>query len=289
MGWCCNATSYKNKGIENNNRKEEKNMCKVIAIVNQKGGVGKTTTTFNLGYALSASGKRVLEVDLDPQGSLTVCMGYDDNESIKTTIATLMARAIEEEELPGMEEYIISNGSVDLIPCNIELSAIEVSLVNAMSREWILKSIIDELKEYYDYIIIDCSPSLGMLTINALVACDSVIIPVTAEYLSAKGLELLLKNIVRVKKRINPKIEIDGILLTMIMDWTNLSKEITEMITEAYGDTIHIYGPRIPRSVKAGYSVLKSQSVMEYAEGNKVALAYRDFALEVLEHDSTTY
>lgn len=261
-------------------------MCKVIAIVNQKGGVGKTTTALNLGYALAEAGKRILEIDLDPQGSLTVCMGYDDNDSITTTVATLMAKAIEEEALPGREQFIISTGIVDLIPCNIELSAIEVSLVNAMSREMILKSIVEELKQDYDYIIIDCSPSLGMLTINALAACDSVIIPVTAEYLSAKGLELLLKNIVRVKKRINSKIEIDGILLTMFVERTNLSKEITEMITEAYGDIINIYKPRIPRSVQAGYSVLKNKSIIEYAKSNKVAMAYQEFALEVLEHDA---
>lgn len=261
-------------------------MCKVIAIVNQKGGVGKTTTALNLGYAMSAAGKKVLEIDLDPQGSLTVSMGYDDNDNMKTTIATLMAKAIEEEKLPERSEYIISTDSIDLIPCNIELSAIEVSLVNAMSRELILKSITEEIKEEYDYIIIDCSPSLGMLTINALAACDSVIIPVTPEYLSAKGLELLLKNILRVKKRINSKIEIDGILLTMFVERTNLSKEITEMITEAYGNAINIYKQRIPKSVSVGYSVLKNQSIIEYARTNKVALAYQDFALEVLEHDA---
>lgn len=250
-------------------------MCKVIAIVNQKGGVGKTTTTLNLGYAMAAAGKRVLDIDidLDPQSSLTVSMGYDDNDNMKNTIATLMARAIEEEKLPRKEEYIISTGSVDLIPCNIELSAIEVSLVNAMSRELILKSIIEEIKNDYDYVIIDCSPSLGMLTINALAACDSVIIPVTAEYLSAKGLELLLKNIIRVKKRINAGITIDGILLTMFVERTNLSKEITEMITEAYGNAINIYRQRIPKSVTVGYSILKNKSVIEYDKSNKVALA----------------
>jgi chromosome partitioning protein len=261
-------------------------MCKVIAIVNQKGGVGKTTTAVNLGYALAASGKKVLEIDLDPQGSLTVSFGYDNNDDIEMTIATLMAKAIKEEKLPEKDQYIISTGNVDLLPCNIELSAIEVSLVNAMSRELILKSVIEELRSEYDYIIIDCSPSLGMLTINALAACDSVIIPVTAEYLSAKGLELLLKNIVRVKKRINPNIEIDGILLTMFVERTNLSKEITEMITEAYGNVINIFSQRIPKSVTVGYSVLKSKSIIEYAKTNKVALAYQEFAKEVIDHDS---
>ncbi|WMJ88536.1 ParA family protein [Anaerocolumna sp. MB42-C2] len=258
-------------------------MCKVTAIVNQKGGVGKTTTASNLGYALAYQGKKVLEIDLDPQGSLTVSLGYDDNDYINITIATLMAMAIEEEKLPDRELYIVKAGNIDLIPCNIELSAIEVSLVNAMSRELILKSIIDEIKEFYDYIIIDCSPSLGMLTINALAACDSVIIPVTPEYLSAKGLELLLKNIIRVKKRLNPKIEIDGILLTMFVERTNLSKDITEMIEVAYGGQIHIFESRVPKSVQVGYSILHNKSVIEYANKNKVSLAYKQFAQEVLE------
>ena len=176
---------------------------KVIAIVNQKGGVGKTTTTLNLGYALSDQGKKVLLIDLDPQGSLSISMGLDDNDELENTIATLMAFEIEDRVLPEKEKYIIHIGELDLIACNIELSAIEVSLVNAMSREMILKCIIQQFKNDYDYIIIDCSPSLGMLTINALAACDSVIIPVTAEFLSAKGLELLLMNIMRTRKKIN--------------------------------------------------------------------------------------
>ena len=265
-------------------------MCKVIAIVNQKGGVGKTTTAFNLGYVLAESGKKVLEIDLDPQGSLTVSMGYDDNENIETTIATLMALAIEENEIPDPVNYILNCNNMDLIPCNIELSAIEVSLVNAMSREFILKSIVDELKLSYDYVIIDCSPSLGMLTINALAACDSVIIPVTPQYLSAKGLELLLKNILRVKKRINSRIEIDGILLTMFVERTNLSKRITEMITEAYGNAINIYNSRIPNLVAVGYSALEGKSVVEFAgAGNKVTRAYEEFATEVMKHDTNSY
>lgn len=263
-------------------------MCKVTAIVNQKGGVGKTTTALNLGYALAEKGKRVLLIDLDPQGSLTVSLGYDDNDSINTTIASLMSVAIEDGKLPDKKDYIISVGSIDLIPCNIELSAIEVSLVNAMSRELILKSILSEFKSNYDYIIIDCSPSLGMLTINALAACNSVIVPVTPEYLSAKGLELLLKNIIRVKKRINSNIQIDGILLTMYVERMNLSKEITEMITEAYGSLIHIYTNRIPKSVKVGESAMRNKTIIEYAKNNKVSIAYQQLAEEVLENESRT-
>lgn len=257
-------------------------MSKVIAIVNQKGGVAKTVTTLNLGYALSEMGKKVLLIDFDPQSSLTVCFGYDNTDNINTTIYNLMSLAIEEKNLPKKEKYILSTGNIDLIPCSLELSAIEIALVNVMSRELILKSIIDEIKEDYDYVIIDCSPSLGMLTINALAACDSVIIPVTPQYLSAKGLELLLKNIIRVKKRINPKIEVDGILLTMYAERMKLSKEVLSIIQEAYGSHIHIFESKIPTTVKVGESNLRNKSIIEYEPKNKAAIAYGEFALEVV-------
>jgi chromosome partitioning protein len=261
---------------------DARNMSKVIAIVNQKGGVAKTVTALNLGYALSEMGKKVLLIDFDPQSSLTVCFGYDNTDSINTTIYNLMALAIEEKNLPEKDKYILSTGNIDLIPCNLELSAIEIALVNVMSRELILKSIIDEIKEDYDYVIIDCSPSLGMLTINALAACDSVIIPVTPQYLSAKGLELLLKNIIRVKKRINPRIKVDGILLTMYAERMKLSKEVLSIIREAYGSHIHIFESKIPTSVKVGESNLRNKSIIEYDPKNKASIAYGEFAKEVV-------
>lgn len=255
---------------------------KVIAIVNQKGGVAKTVTALNLGYALSEMGKKVLLIDFDPQSSLTVCFGYDNTDNIQTTIYNLMALAIDEKNLPKKHSYILSAGNIDLIPCNLELSAIEIALVNVMSRELVLKSIVDEIKDDYDYVIIDCSPSLGMLTINALAACDSVIIPVTPQYLSAKGLELLLKSIIRVKKRINPKIEVDGILFTMYAERIKLSKEVLSIIQEAYGSHIHIFESKIPTSVKVGEANMKSKSTIEYDPKNKVSVAYREFAKEVV-------
>lgn len=260
-------------------------MSKIMAVVNQKGGVGKTTTTLNLGYALANQGKKVLLIDLDPQGSLTISLGVDNNDELQNTIANLMGLAIEDNSLPGKEEYIMHIGKLDLIPCNIELSAIEVSLVNAMSREMILKYIIQNFRDDYEYIIIDCSPSLGMLTINALAACSSVIIPVTPEYLSAKGLELLLMTILRTKKRINPDIQIDGILLTMYVERMNLPRAIKQMIEDAYGQQLHIYHNCIPKSVKVGESTLQSKSVIEYDKKNKVSIAYEEFAQEVLEND----
>ena len=260
--------------------------CRVISVVNQKGGVGKTTTTLNLGYALSNQGKKVLLIDLDPQSSLSIAMGLEDTDNLEYTIASIMGLEIEDKTLPDKEKYINHIEKLDLIACSIELSAIEVSLVNAMSREMILKHIIQELKDDYDYIIIDCSPSLGMLTINALAACESVIIPVTPEYLSAKGLELLMMNIKRTKRKINPRIKIDGILFTMYVERMNLPKQVKEIIQEAYGSQVNIYKNVIPKSVKVGESIWESKSVIEYDEKNKVSIAYQNFALEVLNNES---
>lgn len=207
-------------------------MSKVTAIVNQKGGVGKTTTALNLGYALSEKGKEVLLIDFDPQSSLTSALGY--NAENKENIQTLMNLAIEEEELIEKENYIINiKENLDLIPCSLELSGIEMGLVNVISRELILKSIIEEIEKDHDYVIIDCSPSLGMLTINDLAACNSIIIPVTPEYLSAKGLALLVHNINRIKKRLNPSIEIDRILITMLNERTNLSKNMLTVLNHS--------------------------------------------------------
>lgn len=257
-------------------------MAKIISIVNQKGGVGKTTTALNMGYAISQKGKKVLLIDFDPQSSLTVCFGYDDTDQIKTSIATLMSLAINEEELPPSKEYIINaSNNLDLIGCNLELSAIEVSLVNAMNRERILKFILSDIKNDYDYIIIDCSPSLGMLTINALAASDSVVIPVTPQFLSAKGLELLLKNIMKVRKYINPDISVDGILLTMYSDRMKLSQKVLEIINDAYGNHIKIFDTKIPTSVRVGEANMNSKAVLEYDPKHKVSTAYTEFANEI--------
>lgn len=158
--------------------------CKIISISNQKGGVGKTTTALNLAYALGEDGKnKVLLIDLDPQSNLTMCFGIDRPEELETTIYDLMMCVIDEKKLPDKNRYILSFNNLDLIPCSIELSAVEMSLVNVMSREVILKMLLENFKEDYDYIIIDCMPALGMLTVNALAACDSVVIPATAQYL----------------------------------------------------------------------------------------------------------
>lgn len=261
-------------------------MTKVTAIVNQKGGVGKTTTVLNLSYALSQEGKKVLLIDFDPQASLSVALGIN-GENIPN-IQTLMMAEIEDKEVK--EDYIVNiNKNLDLIAGTLDMAATEGALVNVMSREMILKDAIEKIKEKYnyDYIIIDCLPSLCMLAVNALTACDSVLIPVTPEYLSAKGLALLTNSINKVKRRLNPNIKIDGILITMLNQRTNLSKEILEnlnktvdFIKEQFNLDIQIYNSRIPISVKTGEAILNKKSVIEYEPKNKVSQAYQDFAKE---------
>ena len=187
---------------------------RVIALANQKGGTGKTTTTVNLGIGLARLGKKVLLIDADPQGDLTTCLGWQDQDSLPTTLATVMEKVIRDEPFTTDEGILHHSEGVDLMPANIELSALEMSLVNAMSREFTLRTYVNEAKKHYDVVLIDCMPSLGMITINALAAAYSVIIPVQAHYLPAKGMTQLMKTINKVKRQINPALKVDGVLLT---------------------------------------------------------------------------
>ncbi len=200
--------------------------CKVIAISNQKGGVGKTTTTLNLGVGLSLEGKKVLLIDADSQGSLTISLGIKNPDELQTSLATVMQSIVNGDDLPSDMGIFHHKEGVDLIPSNIELSALEVGLFNTMSREYVLKNCLDSVKSNYDYILIDCMPSLGMMTINALVAADSVIIPTQPSFLSTKGLNLLIRSISMVRRQINPELKIDGILMTMVDSRTNNAKDI---------------------------------------------------------------
>ena len=259
----------------------------IIAIVNQKGGTGKTMTTENLAVGLKSEGnKRVLMVDLDPQASLSISMGHAyPEEDLACTLPQLLGKVIAEERIEEREGVIREAEGVDLIGSDISLAGLETALVNTMSRETILKQYLDTLKEYYDYILLDCSPSLGMLTVNALAASDSVLIPVQAQYLSAKGLEQLLGTISKVKRQINPKLRIEGILLTMVDSRTNNSKAITDLIRATYGAKTTVFNTEIPRSVRAEEISSEGKSIYQHAPNSKVAEAYKNLTKEVLEND----
>jgi chromosome partitioning protein len=242
----------------------------IIAVVNQKGGTGKTTTTENLGVGLALEGKKVLLVDTDPQASLTVSLGNPCPDDLSPTLSDLMGKIMMENPITPDEGILHHPEGVDLVPSNIELSGMEVALVNAMSRETILRQYLDTVKQNYDYILLDCMPSLGMLTVNALAAADNVLIPVQAAYLPAKGLEQLLGTINKVKRQINPKLRIEGILLTMVDSRTNYSKDISNLIRESYGGKLKVYKTDIPRSVRAEEISAEGHSIFQHDPKGKV-------------------
>lgn len=257
-------------------------MCRVIAIANQKGGVGKTTTTSNLGIGLAKQGKRVLLIDADAQGSLTASLGFSEPDKLEITLATVLGAVINDEEVE-MDYGILSHGEgVALMPGNIELSGLEVSLVNVMSRELVMRAYIEQVRDRYDYILIDCMPSLGMITINAFACADSILIPVQAAYLPVKGLQQLIKTIGKVKRQINPKLEIEGILLTMVDSRTNYARDISAMLKEAYGSRVRIFENFIPMSVRAAEISAEGVSIYEHDPKGKVASAYYSLTEEVL-------
>lgn len=256
--------------------------AKIYSVSNQKGGVSKTVSSVNLGIGLARQGRRVLLVDIDPQGSLTASLGYPQPDQMEVTLAALMAKVIADEPIEPGEGILHQGEGVDLVPANIELSGMEVTLVNTMSRETILREYLKTVKDSYDVIILDCTPSLGMLTINALAAADEVLIPVTPQYLSIKGLEQLIRTIARVKRQINPGLKIGGILIAMADMRTNYTKDIIQLLHETYDGRIPIFNSIIPMSVRAAETSAEGKSIYLHDPSGKVAEAYAVLTKEVM-------
>lgn len=254
----------------------------VIAVVNQKGGTAKTITVENLGIGLAREGKKVLLVDTDPQGNLTISLGYPRPDELEVTLFDLLNKTINEDSVSAGEGILHQAEGIDLIPANISLAGLEVALVNTMNRERIPKQFLEPVKVNYDYVLLDCMPSLGMLTVNALAAADAALVPAQANYLSAKGLEQLLQTINKVKRQINPKLRIEGILLTMVDGRTNYGREISSLIRDTYGGHIKIFNSEIPRSARAAEISAEGKSIFLHDPKGKVAEAYQNLTKEVM-------
>lgn len=257
-------------------------MCRVITIASQKGGVGKSTTCVNLGIGLAKEGKRVLLIDADAQGNMSVCLGVAEPDELDVTLVNLLEKVVNDEPWEPEEGILHHNEGVDFLPANIELAGMETTLVNVMSRETIMRQYVEGMRPFYDYILIDTMPSLGMMTINALVAADSVLIPVEAAYLSVKGLQQLIKTIGRVRRQLNPEIQIEGILLTKVDRRTNFAKDISEKLREAYGEKLRIFENCIPLSIKAAETSAEGKSIFCHAPKGIVAEGYRALTKEVI-------
>jgi len=249
----------------------------------KNGGVAKTTTVANLGNCLVRKGKKVLLIDFDPQADLTSSLGFKNADEMEFTIKNLMEKIITKQPIDKKEAIITNEENIDLVPSNIELEALEASMINFENRENVLRKYISKVKDDYDYILIDCRPSLGLLTINALASADSVIIPIQPQYLALKGMTQLVQAVDKVRVNINPKLKIEGILLTLADMNTNLAKTCEETVRRNYGGRIKVFKTVIPRGVKAAESTIDGKSIYAYDKKSKPAIAYEEFAKEVLK------
>ena len=256
-------------------------MTKVIAIANQKGGVGKTSTAVNLGAGLKRQGHDVLLIDLDAQANLTMALGFQNPDEMKYTISDVLQKAVHEETIDPAEGILTTEEGIDLMPSNIQLSGYEASLVNEYGREAMLKQYVDAVKLNYDYIIIDCQPSLNILTVNALTAADTVLIPTQPQYFSTAGLQMFFQTVGKVQRKINPNLRIEGVLVTMMDKRPNFTKDLVARLREAYGSQVKVFDAEIPTSIRMTESGAYGKSIFAYDTKGKVAEAYDQLAKEV--------
>ena len=256
-------------------------MCKVIAICNQKGGVSKTTTTVNLGVGLVREGKKVLVIDADPQGNLSQSLGIENPDELEIALPSIMEQIIMDKDVDVTKGIIHHEEGVDLMPCNIDLSGVDVSLVNAMSREFVLKTYVESMRDFYDYILIDCPPSLGMITINALSAADQLYVPIQSEYYALEGVEQLMQTVTLVKQNFNPTLFVGGIIITMYDGRMRLSRDVVDTVKDAFGDVV--FKTMIPRNVRLAEAPSYGRAIIDYEAISKGAKAYNDLAKEVIK------
>lgn len=261
-------------------------MGKVIVVGATKGGVGKSVSSYNLAYSLASMEKRVLAVDFDSQANLSTCFGIEDTAAVLVTIGHLMLAQIDDAGLPDPSEYIMSRNGVDFIPSSMILSAVDAKLRLEMGAEKMLANILEPIKDRYDYLIVDTCPALGALTINALAAADGVVITVNPQLLAMVGLQEFLKTIKKIKSRINPRLEVEGILLTMCEARTNLCKVISEQVVETFDGQVRVFESKIPSTVKVGESIYYGEPLLEYAPQTKACKAYVDFGKELIGYES---
>lgn len=258
----------------------------VISLINLKGGVGKTVSSINIASAFAKCGKKVLIVDTDSQGNIAKSLGMNPND-MNNTMVNLISEAIDDEVTEErVLECVRKAGDLDIIPSNLLLSKLEYKFMNADSREFVLKSIVSKVEANYDYIIIDCPPSLGLMVKNALTASAYVLIPVEAHYLSFDSLMDMLDTIGMVRKKLNPNLQIAGIFLTMYQSRTLMGQGVRSKVQEIYGDTIKVFNDCVPFSIKASEQTLAGKSLVEIAPNHPVSIAYMNIAKELMQNEN---